>query len=90
MFSRTATVRNRYGIHCRPSALIVQAARQYPGEIRVTGPSGRTENAANLLGLISMAIRCGETVTVEVEGPDEEQTCAKMVELFEKDFDFAR
>ncbi len=90
MFSRTATVRNKYGIHCRPSALIVQAARQYPGEIRVTTPSGQTENAANLLGLISMAIRCGETVTVEVEGPDEEQTCAKMVELFEKDFDFTR
>ena len=90
MFSRKATVRNEYGIHCRPSAIIVQAVREYPGDVRVTGPSGQTENAANLLGLISMAIRCGETVTIEVEGPDAEQTCAKIVGLFEKNYDFTR
>jgi len=90
MVSQKATVRNEYGIHCRPSALIVQAAREYPGDIRVTGPAGQTESAANLLGLISMAIRCGETVTIEVEGPDEERTCAEMVELFEKEYDFTR
>jgi len=90
MFSQKATVRNEYGIHCRPSALIVQEAREYPGEIRVTGPSGQTENAANLLGLISMAIHCGETVTIEVEGPEEEKICARMVGLFEKEYDFVR
>ena len=89
MTTVSATVRNEYGIHCRPSAIIVKECQGYPGEIRV-----RTEDAEadprHLMDLIGLGISCGTTVKISVAGPNEEETAHKMAELFERDFDFPR
>ena len=90
MTSRTATVKNEYGIHCRPSAVISQEVRNYPGRITVRTADGREADPRRLLELIALGIHCGETVTIEVEGPDEQQVCDRLVELFETEFDFPR
>lgn len=90
MTSRQAYICNKYGIHCRPSAIIVKEARQYDGKIRVINSKGRQADARNALGLIGLGILCRETVTIEVEGPDEVSVCDKMVKLFETNFDFQR
>jgi len=90
MTSRTATVRNEYGIHCRPSAVIAQEVRSYPGRITVRTSDGREADPRRLLELISLGIHCGDTVVIEVEGPDEDKVCTRLVELFETNFDFPR
>ena len=85
-----ATVANQYGIHCRPSTLIVKEAQAYPGKITVTVDEGAPTNAKNILGLLGLAITCGKTVTITVAGPDEDLWLDKMVRLFSTDFDFRR
>jgi phosphotransferase system HPr (HPr) family protein len=90
MTERPATIRNAYGIHVRPSSVIVKAAKEYAGGIEVTSSKGVTVDIKNILGLISLGLTCGQAVTIRVNGPDEEAVAVKMAELFETHFDFPR
>jgi hypothetical protein len=40
------------------------------------------------MALISMGLRQGQGITIQVEGPDEEKVCRQLTELFETEFDF--
>ncbi len=90
MFSASATVRNEYGIHCRPSALIVKECQGYSGIIQVEASDGRVADAKNMLAIIGLGVACGQNVTILVTGPDEERVCRRIVELFRTEFDFPR
>jgi phosphotransferase system HPr (HPr) family protein len=88
MIEHKATVQNSAGIHCRPSAVIVKEARRYSEcDIRVSAISGMC-NPGSVLALISMGLEQGAVVNIQVSGPDEEAVCARMVELFERNYDF--
>jgi phosphotransferase system HPr (HPr) family protein len=87
MIEAQATIKNEMGIHCRPSAVILKKAADYPGDLRVIAPSG--ECALNsVMGLMALGLEQGTVVTIRVDGPDEEDTCRMLVELFETHFDF--
>ena len=90
MITMVATIRNNYGIHVRPSAIIVKFAQGYEGTAEVTSPKGEKGNLKNILSLISLGICKGQTATIRVSGPDEERTAAELVKLFETQFDFER
>jgi phosphotransferase system HPr (HPr) family protein len=90
MTTASATVRNEYGIHCRPSAVIVKESQKYPGRIEVETAGGHVADAKNMLAVIGLGIACGDRVTIRVEGPDEEVVCKRLVELFQTEFDFPR
>ncbi|AKJ63304.1 HPr family phosphocarrier protein [Kiritimatiella glycovorans] len=87
MVSAKAVVTNSAGIHCRPSAKIVEEARDYPGTITVAHGNEATE-LGSVLELISLALEQGAEVSITVEGPDEERVCERFRELFETHFDF--
>ena len=82
-----AIVRNEAGIHCRPSAVIIKAMAGYPGHIRIKTSAGEVD-CRSIMGLLSLAMSRGTRITLFVEGPDEDTLCARLVELFETDFDF--
>jgi phosphocarrier protein len=87
MIEMRATVRNRAGIHCRPSALIVQSVREYAGSVHVR--HGRDAcDLHSVVDLLAMGLGPDDTLQVQVEGPDEACVCADLVELFERRFDF--
>ena len=87
MIERTATIRNPHGIHCRPSALIVKESWHYVGRIQVLADSGESD-LRSLFTLVSLALEEGTVVRIRVSGPNEEEFCNRIVELFEKQFDF--
>lgn len=89
MTQAEATVANRYGIHCRPSAVIVKEMQNYTGKIQITAKNGDT-NLTSVLGLVSLGLEPGERVRIQVDGPDEKRICQRIVELFETHFDFPR
>lgn len=90
MFSGKVTVRNRAGIHVRPSTVILKAAEGYSGEIRLKAKGIETElnKPAAALDLLAMGLRCGETAELSVAGADEEKIGKEMKKLIEKHFDF--
>lgn len=87
MVEMPATIQNSAGIHCRPSACIVKATAAYPGEITVIAPSGSCD-PRSIMALIALGLEQGTQITIRVEGPDEEEQCRRLVELFETHFDF--
>jgi len=88
MICKKTTIQNAYGIHCRPSGIISQAARGYQGKIIVRGPDGSEASPDSVLSLLSLALASGDDVEIAVDGPDEERTCDEMLALFSKNYDF--
>jgi phosphocarrier protein len=82
-----AVIKNEAGIHCRPTALLTQAAAKYDGTITVTAPSG-TCQLGSALELMILGLEQGAQITIQAEGADEAAAAAKFKELFETEFDF--
>lgn len=76
------TVKDELGIHARPAGLLVKEAKKYESKITLT-KEGKTAEATKLMAVMSLAVKCGQTVTVVAEGPDEETAWAGMKEFFE-------
>ena len=82
-----AVIKNEAGIHCRPTALLTQAAAGYDGTITVTAPAG-TCQLGSALELMILGLEKGTPITIQAEGSDEAAAAAKFKELFETEFDF--
>jgi len=82
-----AVIKNEAGIHCRPTALLTQAAAKYDGTITVIAPAGSCQ-LGSALELMMLCLEHGTPITIQVEGADEADTAAEFKKLFETEFDF--
>ena len=88
METKAVTIRNKAGIHCRPSSAIMMAAEAFPGcKFSVRTIRGVTE-LNSILDLLSLGLQLGDEVEISVTGPQEAEACAKIAELFATEFDF--
>jgi phosphocarrier protein len=72
MISKEFRISNRLGLHARPSAQLTQVAGKFASEVYIA-KNGRRVNAKSIMGVMMLAAGPGSTVTVDAEGPDEEQ-----------------
>ena len=75
------TITDEVGIHARPAGLLVKEAKNYDSVIKVT-KDGKSAEAKKLMALMGLGVKKGDTVTVSVEGRDEDTVAAKMEEFF--------
>lgn len=68
----TFTIHNSHGLHARPSAMLVNIAKQYQADIQVTNAAGKSTNAKSLMKLMSLGVRCDEALTFTANGDDAE------------------
>jgi catabolite repression HPr-like protein len=71
MITKEIEIKIPTGLEARPVALLVQVASQYECSIYVCSNEKRV-NAKSIMGMMSLGISAGETVTVAADGPDEE------------------
>ena len=76
------TVTDPLGIHARPAGLLVKAAKGLDSTITITKEDGTSAVATKLMAVMGMAIKAGNTVTVTVEGGNEEANAAAMEQFF--------
>ncbi len=88
MVEKTVTVKNKAGIHCRPSSAIMVATEEFPGHEFQIKTAGGASNLLSILDLLALGIQCGDVVTVAVSGPNEQAACEKLAGLFAFEFDF--
>lgn len=69
------TITDPVGIHARPAGLLVKQAKTYESAITIE-KDGKSVNALKLMALMGLCVKQGNTVTVTVEGPDEEKAAA--------------
>jgi phosphocarrier protein HPr len=72
MISKEFRISNRLGLHARPSAQLTQVAGKFASDVYIA-KNGRRVNAKSIMGVMMLAAGPGSTVTVDAEGPDEEQ-----------------
>jgi len=83
---REATVKNRLGLHARPSALLVQASAKFASEITLE-KEGLEVNGKSIMGVMMLAAEVGALIKVRVEGTDEAAAADKVAQVIESIFD---
>lgn len=71
MKSFTCQVSDELGIHARPAGLLAKEARQYNSRI-ILKANTRTAEAVQVMAVLGMEIKCGDTLEIEITGDDEE------------------
>ena len=85
MYTREITVKNEVGLHARPATFFIQKANSYPCSIWVE-KDDRKVNAKSLLGVLSLGIAKGMSITLIADGKDEEDALRGLSELIESGF----
>jgi len=86
MISRDLEIINRLGLHARAAAKLVKLSAGFASDIDIE-KDGQRVNSKSIMGVMMLAASCGATVRVTVEGEDEEQALAAIVDLIEGRFD---
>lgn len=87
MSERTVTVASSVGLHARPASLFAQAAAKAGVPVTLTSAAGKSVNAASILGVLSLGIGHGETVTLSAEGEGAEAALDSLVAVLATDLD---
>lgn len=85
MKSFSYTITDEVGIHARPAGLLVKEAKKYESKIIVKMGEKKAE-ATKLMALMGMGVKKDDTVTVEVEGADEDTAVNEIKAFFENNF----
>ena len=85
MYSRDVTVNNQVGLHARPATFFIQRANTFESSVWVEKEE-RKVNAKSLLGVLSLGIVQGTSITVLANGPDEKEAVDGLIELIESNF----
>ena len=80
------TITDPVGIHARPAGLLVKEIKNFPGVTVTVTKGDKSVNALKLMALMGMGIKKGDTVTVSVEGENEESVCAALEAFFKSTF----
>jgi len=80
------TIINRAGIHARPAAVLVQAAKDFSSNIYFEKGRDRI-NAKSIMGILTLAATYGTELKIIAEGEDEEQAVQIIARLFESKFE---
>ncbi len=76
-------ITNPVGIHARPAGTLVKFAQGFDSEINITNQkNGKTASAKKLFALLGIAAQCQDTVTVTIEGSDEDAAFDALQEHF--------
>ena len=76
------TIKNKAGLHARPSSLFVHTASKYDSDINVIFDD-EVINGKSIMGLMLLAAEQGRILTLECDGEDEEEMIADLIDLIE-------
>lgn len=77
------TITDPVGIHARPAGMLVKEVKNYASNVTIV-KGDRKADAKKLMVLMGLGVKCGETVTVEVEGADEDTSAAALETFFKE------
>lgn len=84
MFNKEIVVRCESGLHNRQATYFVQKANEFESTIYLES-GNRKMNAKSLLGIMSLGIVTGSTVTLIAAGSDEEAAVNALEALLQRD-----
>ena len=77
------TITDPVGIHARPAGILSKSAKKYSSVVTIT-KGGKSAQVTKLMALMGLGVKCGETITVSVEGEDEDTAVQELQDFFQK------
>ncbi len=65
------------GLEARPVAVLVQVASQFDSSVYFES-EGKKVNAKSIMGMMSLGLNMGESISVEADGADEQEAIDKI------------
>ncbi|MBP6062791.1 MAG: HPr family phosphocarrier protein [Fusobacteriaceae bacterium] len=75
-------IKNKAGLHARPASLFVQTAAKFEAEV-IVKCDGEEINGKSIMGLMLLAAEQGRVLTLEIDGPDENEMLESLRDLIE-------
>ena len=85
MYVKDVMVQNQVGLHARPATFFIQKANEFKSSIWIEKEERRV-NAKSLLGVLSLGIVKGTSITIIADGSDEEEAVEALTALIASDF----
>jgi phosphotransferase system HPr (HPr) family protein len=85
MIKKQFVINNSTGLHARPAALFVEIADRFKSDIDLNF-EGVTVNAKSVIGVLSLGIGRGDTITLTTNGVDEEQAMTAIERIINSNF----
>lgn len=85
MIEFESRVDNKIGMHLRAAGEFVKLATRFSSDVTVV-KDGRKANGKSILGLASLAIGAGSTITIRIQGEDEADARDALEELIRNNF----
>ena len=85
MISKEVLINNQVGLHARPATFFIQKANEFKSSIWIEKDERRV-NAKSLLGVLSLGIVKGTTITIIADGADQEEAIETLSKLIDSDF----
>lgn len=76
------TIKDEAGIHARPAGMLAKTAKEFESKIIIKKGDAEA-NAANIMQIMALCAKCGETIKLSVSGEDEADA-AEAIEIFLK------
>ncbi len=80
----TYSVKDPLGIHARPAGMLAKLAKPFADTTITITKGEKTVKATQLMMIMSLAVKNGDTVTVKAEGPAEDEAIAAAKKFFEE------
>jgi len=88
MIKTTVTIINKLGLHARASAKFVSTAARFQSQLDVIKDK-KTINGKSIMGVMTLAASIGSILTLQIDGPDEQEMEKALVELINNRFNEA-
>ena len=84
MLERQIEVKLKAGLQARPAAMFVQEANRFSSDVFIE-KDGKKVNAKSIMGLMSLAVSTGSSISLVTDGNDEEEALEALSEFIQKE-----
>ncbi|WP_134682512.1 HPr family phosphocarrier protein [Brevibacillus migulae] len=85
MVTFTVKVEAEGGLHARPASMLVNKANAFDSKIRIS-KGEKTAEAKSILNIMTLGVKKGEELKIEVDGADEQEAAEALKQLFASNF----
>ncbi len=78
------TIKDPLGIHARPACLLAKVAKGVGDTVVTVTKEGTTVKASQLMKLMGLGVKNGDTITVAAEGPAEDEAIEAVKKFVEE------
>ena len=86
MITKKLTILNKLGLHARAAAKVVSTANEFESTIIIT-KDGKNADARSIMKLLMLSASQGSSISIEVNGSDQNDAMRSIERLFNNKFD---